>query len=126
MPRIAVNVDDRDVFVCFGGLDVLWTLRRTVQLTREQVAAVETGPAPERRGWRAPGTHWPGVIAAGTWRDRSGKELWDVRRGEHVLVIECTVDAPYRRLVLEVPDPDAVAAQMRPPTSPRRSRRAVR
>lgn len=118
VPRIAVNVDDQDVFVCFSGLDVLWTLRRTVRLAREQVAAVEVGPAPARHGWRAPGTYWPGLIAAGTWRDRDGKELWDVRRGERVLVIDGTDDAPFRRVVLEVVDPDAVAARLGRPSLP--------
>lgn len=56
-----------------------------------------------REGLRLPGTALPGVIRAGSYGLRPERDLWDVRNPEQVLCIELARDAPYRRLILQVP-----------------------
>ena len=55
---------------------------------------------------RAPGTHIPGVFAAGTFHKDGEKIFWDVRDATRAVVIELR-DESFARLVLEVEDPEA-------------------
>lgn len=48
---------------------------------------------------RAPGTSLPGVIKAGTYYGKHGKEFWYAVRGRPVLTLDLDRH-PYRRLVL--------------------------
>ena len=64
------------------------------------------------RRWRAPGTHLPGVMTAGTFRSHGEKDLWMVGRGKEVLVIELH-DEPYRHLIVQVEDPHAAVEALR-------------
>ena len=64
------------------------------------------------RGFRAPGTGVPGLIALGTWRGRRGRQFWNVRRGRRVLVIDLR-GSGLTRLVLQIPEPEAVAERLR-------------
>ena len=47
----------------------------------------------------------------GTWRFHHGTQFWAVRRAEEVLVVDLRDDR-FDRLVLEVPDPESVAAEL--------------
>ena len=109
---VSLTVGDEDAVVRFSGLDVLWALRRTARFPRAAVTAAAVGPPPRPRGFRAPGTHVPGFVSAGTWRSRHGTELWCVHGDEQALVVELDESAPFRRVVLELDDPDAVAAAL--------------
>jgi hypothetical protein len=66
-----------------------------------QVKAAE----PESSWWdlRAPGTFVPGVIKAGTYYTKRGKEFWYYRQGKDPLVLELR-DEKYRRIVLGLDD----------------------
>jgi hypothetical protein len=56
---------------------------------------------PESKWWdiRAPGTFIPGVIRAGTYYTRRGKEFWSYTRGKKPLVLELR-NEKYQRLIL--------------------------
>ena len=62
-----------------------------------------------RKGVRAPGTHVPGVITAGTFYQEGEPVFWDVHDPEKTVVIQLR-DERYARLVIEVDDPHATAA----------------
>ncbi|MEO3785282.1 hypothetical protein ABGB12_18280 [Actinocorallia sp. B10E7] len=80
--------------------------------TLAAVRRVEVGAPRTPAGFRSPGTYFPGVIAAGTYRSRGGKDFWDVRDPAGSLVIDLE-GADYRRLVVEVEDPERTAAEIR-------------
>jgi len=66
----------------------------------------------ELKGIRAPGTGLPGVIAVGTRRTRSGNDFAAVHgRGPGVVLTLAGQD--FVHLILTVPDPDAVIAELR-------------
>ena len=63
----------------------------------------------ELRGWRAPGTGVPNVIAVGTRRGGFGKDFAAVHGTGPAVVVELD-GAEYGRLVLTADDAEAAAA----------------
>ena len=104
---------DRDVIrIVLRGWERVWALKGRVAIPLAHVRSVEIAPADLRpKGLRAPGAYLSGVITAGTWRWRGVKEFWSMRRKDKVLVLELSGDA-YTRVVVEVDDPAAVAAEI--------------
>jgi hypothetical protein len=115
-PNVRVDVAGNALTVVFGGVDVLWTLRRRLTVPVGQVRGVAAAPLAlvPREGMRLPGASVPGVIRAGSYGVGTSRDLWDVRRPELVLWIEFEPGAPYRRLILQVPDADAAAVRLAP------------
>jgi hypothetical protein len=112
--RVEVTVKDDALVVRPRGYDVLWTFRRRVVVPLADVAMVRAVPRHQapRVGLRRPGTAVPGVIVAGSYGSGDERTFWDVRRRERVLLISCRLGSEYKALVLEVPDPDAVAERL--------------
>jgi hypothetical protein len=113
---VQLRVDDRDLAVHITGKDALFALCRTIRLPLRLVKGVAAAPrsAVPQTGLRLPGTGIPGVLRAGTYGSGSTRDFWLVRRAQQVLVIELEPGAPYRRIVLEVPDAQAEAVRLRP------------
>ena len=66
------------------------------------------------RGIRAPGYGMPRHRLLGTWRWHGLKDFVDVRYGEPGVVVDLEPQQPLARLVLSVPDPDAVVEALAP------------
>ena len=117
-PQLYVEPDGEDLVVRFHGWDRLWTLRRQTRIRTADLTEVGTVPVaalhPSAWSWRLRGTMIPGVIRAGSFIDTHGRELWDVRATGDALLIELGPDAPYRRMVLQVPAPAETASRLRP------------
>jgi hypothetical protein len=103
-----VRIDGADLVVEMSGLDKLWALKSslTIPLTNVRGATIDPGIVNEEKGIRAPGTHVPGVITAGTFHLDGEKVFWDVRDPSKAVVIELR-DEQYARLVVQVSDPRA-------------------
>jgi hypothetical protein len=109
---VGVTPDDR-LLVRPVGLVRLWALHSGVDVPLDHV--VDVGVSDRKavlRGFRAPGTHVPGFMTAGTYRSRGEKDLWMVGRAQRVLVIELAGE-PYRHLVVQVEDPEAGVEALR-------------
>lgn len=52
------------------------------------------------RGVPGPGTHLPGVLAAGTWKSASGSDFVLIRRRRPGVIIDLEGDESFRRLIL--------------------------
>ncbi|AGZ38524.1 hypothetical protein [Actinoplanes friuliensis] len=103
-----VRIEGDDLIVDIEGLNKMWALksRITVPLTHVRGATFDPGIVREPKGLRAPGTHVPGVIVAGTFHADGERVFWDVRDADKAVVIQLD-DAEYARLVIEVDDPRA-------------------
>lgn len=111
-PLVDLNVDGGALVVRPRGLSQAWSLRRELRVPLDSVAAIGAVPvAGLPVGLRSPGTAIPG-FRAGSYGAGDQRSFWLVRRAPEVLVVEL-VDRPYRRLVLEVDDPGATAAELR-------------
>jgi hypothetical protein len=97
------------------GMDRLWALKSRLEIPLSHVVGAEVNPEVARqwrKGIRTPGTHVPGVITAGTFHQEGERVFWDVHDPEKTVVIQLR-DERYARLVIEVDDPNAIAAAIR-------------
>ena len=110
-----LRVDADTVVVHLSGLERLVALRGDVEVGRAKVTAarVATDPWAELRGMRAPGVGIPGVVMFGTRRGRFGRDFVAISHRQPALVIELR-DEPFARLIVSTPNPDSVAAALRP------------
>ncbi|MEV0033908.1 hypothetical protein [Nocardia sp. NPDC050793] len=106
-----VSIDGRDLVVRIEGLDKLWALksRLVIPLANVRGATADPGIIKERKGIRAPGTHLPRVITAGTFHIDGERVFWDVRDPDKAVVV-ALADEQYARLVLQVDNPADVVA----------------
>jgi hypothetical protein len=91
------------------GWDKLWAVKSHLEFPLTHVRSVRRDPEPARGWWhgiRFPGTQIPGVLTAGTFYQHEGAIFFDVHDPERTIVLELDHEH-YRRLVVEVADPDA-------------------
>ena len=115
-PTVDVSLDGDDLVVRMRGLDMLAAFRRTVRIPTDHVRGIvvqhrDRVPA---IGFHFPGLAVPGVLYAGAFGFGDDRSFWNVRRAELLLRVECVPGAEFRRLVLQVPDPTALATRLRP------------
>ena len=103
-----VSIEAGELVVDVEGLDKLWALksRLSIPLANVRGATLDPGIVRDRKGVRAPGTHVPGVIVAGTFHHEGERVFWDVRDAAKAVVIELD-DEQFARLVVQVEDPAA-------------------
>jgi hypothetical protein len=100
------------LIVDMKGWDQVWALKRRLEIPLDHVTGVRAATDEVPRGIRIPGTHVPGVIAAGTFYDMGEKAFWAVHDSEKAIAIDLH-DEDYSMLVLEVPDPVATIYDIR-------------
>lgn len=61
------------------------------------------------KGLKAPGTHIPFLITAGTFHLEGDKIFWDVVNKENSVIVDLK-DEYYKQLIVEVEDPDKAIA----------------
>jgi hypothetical protein len=107
-----VEITGDALVVHVKGMDRLFSLKSRLEIPLSHVLGAEVDPHVAqgwRKGLRAPGTHLPGVITAGTFYQEGNRVFWDVHDPEKAIVIRLE-DERYSRLVIEVEDAPATAA----------------
>jgi hypothetical protein len=111
---VTIELDHDRVMIKPKGWSQIWAFKRALSVHPAHIRSVgRATPVLRPRGMRLPGTYLPGVIVAGTYRSRAGREFWDTRLNGKAIVIDLT-GGPYTRLVVDVADPDAVLRQLQP------------
>lgn len=114
---VDVSVQGSVLHLEIRGWDKLWAFQSRFEIPLAHVKSVRTLSGMDELkklvrqlgfGLRALGTEMPGIIAAGTYYFfRGGRVFLDVHRPfERILLIDLA-DEPYRKLVVEVEDPEA-------------------
>jgi hypothetical protein len=100
---LSIELSPAEKLLCFK-----W---RPIALSRSHLQRVTAGvPETSWTDLRIPGTAVPGLIRAGTYRTRRGKEFWNVHYKRHTSVVVLELEGHrYRRLVLGSSDGDLVA-----------------
>ncbi|MFF0526837.1 hypothetical protein ACFYT3_00485 [Nocardia amikacinitolerans] len=108
-----ISIDGGNLMVRIEGLDKLWALKSSlvIPLANVRGATLDPGIIKERKGIRAPGTHVPGVVTAGTFHIDGERVFWDVRDPDKAVVIELA-DERYARLVVQVDNPAEVVGMI--------------
>lgn len=119
---VTVDVSLGDLLVELKGSDAAWSLRRHIHVPLDHVTAAHVSPpGDEPIGLRIGGTSIPGRISAGRfWQRGFGWSFCCFRRPDEVLVVDLR-DKRYRKLVLEVDDPRALASRIEAARVPARS-----
>lgn len=96
------------------GWDKLWAFKSCLEIPFANVTGVRADREVAHGLWkgiRAPGTHLPGVIIAGTYYQNGQRIFWDVKDPEKTIVIDLA-DERYNQLIVEVADPAAAVQQI--------------
>ena len=112
---INVSVENDRVVFDVLGLHQLWALRSRLEIPVTHITGVERDPEQVGRwwhGWKLMGSDLPGVFAAGTFYYHGELVFWDVRDPERTIVVSLAHER-YKKLIIEVEDPDAVVDMLR-------------
>ena len=113
---VSVTVlSDRAVFEV-EGLHQLWALRSRLEIPLTHITDAEFDPdkvAGWWHGWKVIGTDVPGLFAAGTFYYHGELVFWDVRDVTRTIIVSLDHER-YKKLIIEVADPEAVVARLRP------------
>ncbi len=111
MTQLDVTADQ--LVVTLHGWDRFWALKRRIAVPLGHVrgATADPGMSREPAGLRAPGTHLPRVITAGTYYRHGDRVFWNLRPSQQPVVVELTEER-YTRLVLGVDDARATAERV--------------
>lgn len=108
-----IECTEQALVVHIQGADKFWALKSQMQVPWSHVLFAEQDPAVvehwDTLDWsalRAPGTYFPGVIKAGSFRSSGQWMFCDVHDPHNAITIRLA-DEQYTRLVVEVADPDA-------------------
>ena len=96
-----LEISDGKLKIDLGDLEKVLDVRGGFEIPLENI--VKAGTEAHRTGWRetrAPGTHLPGAIKAGTYYTPRGREFWYVTE-KGVLVLELEHES-YTRIVLSM------------------------
>lgn len=105
---VDIEIAGTMVTIQVRGTHRLLSLCERVSFPVSQVRDIAPAGVDLRPPWmRAPGTFFPGVIAAGVFRGKGRKEFWDTRFDGRGLRIDLA-GAEFTRIVVDVEDPDEV------------------
>lgn len=115
-PAVSLTIEDDALQIHLGFWDRIYCVHQDLVIPLEQIEGVAVAGLADvpRTGMRLPGTSLPGVVRAGSYGTGVQRDFWDIRRADTVLVIQLVFGAPYRRIVLQVPDPHATALALGP------------
>jgi hypothetical protein len=115
MVTITVDGDALDIQV--QGRHKLWALKSSLRVPLAEIRDVRRDPERARRvfpGLKLPGTHVPWAYTAGTFYQSDFRpDFWTVRNAENALVIQCSREAAYDEIIVEVEDPDETLTRIR-------------
>jgi hypothetical protein len=101
-----LSITNAKLSIEFEWYEQLWAVRtdRVMEIPLAHIRSVTTAePQSSWAALRAPGTFVPGIIKAGTYYTKQGKEFWYVSDDRNYLTLELA-DEPYQRVVLTIPD----------------------
>ena len=112
---VQVSIQGDRVHFDVQGWDKLWALKSHLDIPLSHIADVRVDPEPARGWWhglRLPGTQIPGVLTAGSFIQSDGVVFYDVHDPERTIVLDLHHEH-YKRLVIEVADPESVTNMVR-------------
>ncbi len=101
-----LHIDDQTLIIEVKGWDKLWSFKSRLEIPLEHIAGVRPASDEHPGGIRAPGTHIPGIITAGTFHKDGNRIFWDIHDLSKGIAIDLRDDR-YAKLVIEVADPTA-------------------
>jgi hypothetical protein len=111
---VEVTKEADTVLFTIKGLHKLWAFKSQLRIPLSHIRGARQDAEVLQgwwKGWRAPGTHIPGLLAAGTFYENDKRIFWDVRHAENAVIIDLEHEE-YQQLIIEVENPAAVVQQL--------------
>jgi hypothetical protein len=112
---VTIDILDNTLVLEVQGWHKLWALKRRLDIPLAHIDRVYAEPSTTLGWWkgiRAPGTHIPGLIVAGTFYKAGKRIFWDVRNPKNTIVIDLK-GGHYNQLIVEVQDPKTTVKEIR-------------
>jgi len=109
---VDVSIQGSDVHFNVKGMHKLWAFKSRLQIPKKHIIEARQDAEILKgwwKGWRAPGTHVPWVLTAGTFLQENKRIFWDVHNADKAIIIDLKHEE-YNRLIIEVENPAAVVA----------------
>ena len=95
-----LTLDEGSLVIKLRALEKLAAFHGSLRIPLDSIEKTSTDtPASSWRDLRAPGTHMPKVIKAGTYFTKRGREFWYVTKRDKILTIELKRGF-YKRVIL--------------------------
>ena len=111
---VQISFEGDRIVLAVEGWDKLWALRSRLEIPLAHIKHAHVDSAPAMglfQGLKVAGTEFPGLFRAGTFYQDGGLVFWDVRHPDRTIVIELEHEH-YRKLIVEVEDPDQAVRQI--------------
>ena len=121
MRLVEVSVEGDRVVFTIEGLDKLWACRSRLEIPIAHLTGIEVDPDAVGRWWhgiKLMGTDVPGVFAAGTFYYHGELVFWDVHNPARTIIVSVDHER-YKKLIIEVADPQTTTDQLRAAIRPR-------
>ena len=105
---VEATIEGETLHLEVKGWDKLWAFKSRLEIPLRHIIDAHRDPELAHTLWKgikAPGTHLPGVIAAGTFYQDGKRVFWDVHDPDRAIVLQLA-DERSDQLVIEVADPD--------------------
>ena len=112
---VELSVGDGMLRVEILGWHKFFAIKSRLLIPLEHISSVQRYSGSSKGWWKGLrfwGTGIPGVLAAG-WYYKDGRhQFWDVHKPQNAITVDL-IDEGYKRLVVEVADPDAAVSLIR-------------
>ncbi len=112
---VDVRVDGDHVVFEVEGVDKLWAFRSRLDIPLDHITDIEANADQVGRWWhgiRLLGTYMPGILTAGTFYYHQELVFWDVHDPAKTIIVSLDHEH-YKKLIIEVADPQAAVQQLR-------------
>ena len=119
---VRVSIAGDRIHLDVEGIDQLWAVRSHLEFPLSQVRSVRVDPEAARGWWhglKVIGSSIPGILTAGTFYQQGGMVFYDVHDPDSTIVLELDHEH-YKRLIVEVEDPEKTRAKIEKAMKPMR------
>jgi hypothetical protein len=112
---VDVAIDNDRVLFEVKGFDKLWAMRSRLDIPLAHVLDIEHDPDSVGRWWhgfKVLGTDVPGLFAAGTFYYHGELVFWDVSDPGRTVIVSLDHER-YKKLIIQVANPDDVVSRVR-------------
>ena len=112
---VNVSVDGARAIFSVEGMHKLWAMRSQVDIPLAHITGAEVNHDQVGNWWhgfKLIGTDMPGLFAMGTFYYHGELVFWDVIDPRRTVIVSLEHER-YKKLIIEVDDPEATAAMLR-------------
>jgi hypothetical protein len=112
---VNVSVDGTRAIFTVEGMHKLWAIKSQIEIPLTHITGVDVNTEQVNAWWhgfKLIGTDMPGLFAMGTFYYHRELVFWDVTDLSRTIIVSLEHER-YKKLIIEVDDPEATAAMLR-------------